>query len=69
MHILVPPPGPAFYLMHAWVWQDNPAGMFADWNPTSTADRPAGGWATRRVRPGAPHRNLHLRTATDVVRR
>ena len=33
MHILVPPPGPAFYLMHAWVWQDNPAGMFADWNP------------------------------------
>ena len=33
MHILVPPPGPAFYLMHAWVWKDNPAGMFADWNP------------------------------------
>jgi len=33
MHILVPPPGPAFYLAHAWVWQHNPAGMFADWNP------------------------------------
>ena len=33
MHILVPPPGPAFYLMHAWVWKDNPSGMFADWNP------------------------------------
>jgi hypothetical protein len=33
MHILVPPPGPAFYLMHAWVWAENPAGMFADWNP------------------------------------
>jgi len=33
MHILVPPPGPAFYLTHAWVWKDNPAGMFADWNP------------------------------------
>jgi hypothetical protein len=33
MHILVPPPGPAFYLMHAWVWANNPAGMFADWNP------------------------------------
>ena len=33
MHILVPPPGPAFYIMHAWVWADNPAGMFADWNP------------------------------------
>jgi hypothetical protein len=33
MHILVPPPGPAFYLMHAWVWAHNPSGMFADWNP------------------------------------
>ena len=33
MHILVPPPGPAFYLTHAWIWADNPAGMFADWNP------------------------------------
>ena len=33
MHILVPPPGPAFYLTHAWVWADNPAGMFSDWNP------------------------------------
>lgn len=33
MHILVPPPGPAFYLAHAWVWQHNPAGMFEDWNP------------------------------------
>jgi hypothetical protein len=36
MHVLVPPPGPAFYLMHAWVWKDNPAGMFADWNPDVT---------------------------------
>jgi hypothetical protein len=36
MHILVPPPGPAFYLMHAWVWKPNPAGMFADWNPRVT---------------------------------
>ncbi|MBA2742176.1 MAG: hypothetical protein H0U46_09220 [Actinobacteria bacterium] len=33
MHILVPPPGPAFYLLHAWVWKPNPAGMFADFNP------------------------------------
>jgi hypothetical protein len=36
MHILVPPPGPAFYLTHAWVWANNPAGMFADWNPEVT---------------------------------
>jgi hypothetical protein len=33
MHILVPPPGPAFYLMHAWVWAENPSGIFGDWNP------------------------------------
>ena len=33
MHILVPPPGPAFYITHAWIWADNPAGMFADFNP------------------------------------
>jgi len=31
MHILVPAVG--FYIHHAWVWQPNPAGMFADWNP------------------------------------
>lgn len=33
MHILVPPPGPAFYLAHAWVWAHNPSGMFEDRNP------------------------------------
>ena len=26
-------PGPAFYLMHGWIWRDNPSGIFADWNP------------------------------------
>lgn len=31
MHILNPAVG--FWLMHAWVWKHNPAGMFADWNP------------------------------------
>jgi hypothetical protein len=34
MHILVPAVG--FYLMHAWVWKPNPAGMFADFNPEVT---------------------------------
>jgi hypothetical protein len=24
---------PAFYELHVWLWQPNPAGMFADWNP------------------------------------
>jgi len=22
-----------FYVLHAWVWKDNPNGVFADWNP------------------------------------
>jgi hypothetical protein len=34
MHILVPQVG--FYIMHAWVWEPNPAGMFVDWNPNVT---------------------------------
>ena len=24
---------PAFYELHAWVWQPNPSGMFYEWNP------------------------------------
>jgi hypothetical protein len=24
--------------LHAWVWRDNPAGMFADWNPNVNCD-------------------------------
>jgi hypothetical protein len=36
MHILAPPPGPAFYILHAWIWKPNPAGIFADWNPDVT---------------------------------
>jgi hypothetical protein len=23
----------AFYELHAWIWKDNPDGMFKDWNP------------------------------------
>jgi hypothetical protein len=34
MHILVPAVG--FYIQHAWIWQHNPDGMFADWNPEVT---------------------------------
>lgn len=25
-----------FYAKHAWIWQGNPDGVFADWNPTVT---------------------------------
>jgi hypothetical protein len=24
---------PAFYELHLWLWEDNPTGMFEDWNP------------------------------------
>lgn len=24
---------PDFYELHAWIWYDNPSGMFEDWNP------------------------------------
>jgi hypothetical protein len=34
MHILNPAVG--FWLMHAWVWKPNPAGMLEDWNPEVT---------------------------------
>lgn len=26
------------YILHAWVWQHNPAGMFADWNPNVSCE-------------------------------
>ena len=28
--------GFGLWVLHAWVWKHNPAGMFADWNPTVT---------------------------------
>jgi hypothetical protein len=35
--MLVPAPNrfglPSFYALHAWVWRDNPTGMFSMWNP------------------------------------
>jgi hypothetical protein len=34
MHILVPAVG--FYIQHFWVWANNPAGLFTDWNPSLT---------------------------------
>jgi len=32
---------PAFYSLHAWVWQHNPAGTFAMFNPNVTCPRTA----------------------------
>jgi len=30
---------PAFYEIHAWIWQHNPDGMFKDWNPSGSCTR------------------------------
>jgi hypothetical protein len=30
---LHPNPHLGLYVLHAWIWQNNPAGMFQDWNP------------------------------------
>lgn len=32
MHVLNPALG--WYILHAWVWDHNPAGMLEDWNPS-----------------------------------
>jgi hypothetical protein len=32
---------PAFYSLHAWVWMDNPSGMFSMYNPAASCDAPS----------------------------
>lgn len=27
---------PPFYELHAWIWMNNPSGMFEDWNPSGS---------------------------------
>ncbi|MGH2472503.1 MAG: hypothetical protein ACRDG6_08890 [Candidatus Limnocylindria bacterium] len=29
---------PPFYELHAWIWNNNPSGMFEDWNPRVSCD-------------------------------
>ncbi len=29
---------PPFYELHVWLWEPNPSGMFADWNPNVTCE-------------------------------
>lgn len=33
---LKPAPELAIWYLHVWVWQENPSGLFADWNPLVT---------------------------------
>ena len=30
---------PPFYEIHAWIWQNNPDGMFKDWNPSGSCTK------------------------------
>lgn len=32
------PGPPPLIVLHAWIWQHNPSGMFEDWNPTVSCD-------------------------------
>ena len=27
-------PGAGLWILHAWIWKENPTGVFSDWNPT-----------------------------------
>lgn len=37
-HTFSPAPFPGVYELHAWVWKDNPDGMFASFNPNVTEE-------------------------------
>jgi hypothetical protein len=42
---------PAFYSLHAWIWKDNPTGMFSMWNPDVSC---AAATMGARVHPATP---------------
>lgn len=31
--MLRPNPGLGLYVLHVWLYEENPSGVFADWNP------------------------------------
>jgi hypothetical protein len=35
-HAPHPGPGPVAYTLHAYIWKNNPAGMFVDYNPRNS---------------------------------
>ena len=40
---------PAFYELHVWAWENNPNGMFADWNPKVSCEEYVPGGALSSV--------------------
>lgn len=45
---------PAFYSLHAWIWKDNPTGMFSMWNPNVSCDAAAMGATSHPAAPASP---------------
>jgi hypothetical protein len=45
---------PAFYALHAWIWRDNPDGMFASFNPDATCPAEVPNTALAHAPPIAP---------------
>jgi hypothetical protein len=45
---------PAFYALHAWIWKDNPSGLYANFNPDVSCPEAAPVPDTRVAPPSAP---------------
>jgi len=61
-HFMLTPDGnrfglPAFYSLHAWIWQNNPSGMFSMWNPTVSCGAATTGSGTSASAPAPASSN------------
>jgi hypothetical protein len=45
---------PAFYALHAWIWQENPSGVFESFNPDVTCANAMPNTAVPPARPSLP---------------
>ena len=54
---------PPFYMLHVWIWNDNPSGLFFPWNPSISC---AGAAAATGPRPAALAANARL--AADIAK-
>jgi hypothetical protein len=43
-------PALGVYVLHIWVWKNNPAGMFEDWNPKVSCPKPSASSGSGRKR-------------------
>lgn len=59
---------PAFFSLHVWLWQDNPSGLFAPFNPTVSCDSGGAGPRHDDSPRGARAASIALRFACDIDR-